>query len=91
MWKTGTNKCFLNLHCCLFILCRNAISSEMRQGKWIEDTPIGVCHRQGVGWNGGSASVVDGNDKFEDVMPVYWNRLVERPECVDRVEIYMDV
>ena len=23
-------------------------------------------------------------------MPVHWKRLVERPKCVDRVEIYMN-
>ena len=64
--------------------------SAMRERRGLEDTVIGVgvCHHQGVGWKGDSISVVDGNDQFKDMMPVHWNRLVKRPECVDRVEIY---
>ena len=27
---------------------------------------------------------------FKDVMPVHWTRLVERPQCVDRIEIFMN-
>ena len=87
MWRTWAQLSVCLLSIC--VVCRNVNMSQLREGKWLEDLPGQDCDREGVGWRGDIATVVDGNGIFKNSMTVYWNRLVDRPECVDRVEIYM--
>ena len=47
------------------------------------------CHGQGVGWKSNPV-VVDEDDMFKDKMIVHWARLVDRPACVDMLEIYVN-
>ena len=79
-------------HCYSWLLVLHSLGchGDAREGRGLEDTVVGPCHREGVGWRGKSITLVDEPDMFEDMMTVHWTRLVERPDCVDKIEIYMN-
>jgi len=72
--------------CLGYILVALSNSTDAREGRGLEDTVFGVCHNQGMGWKN-RATVVDEDDILKDQVTVHWARLVDRPECVDRVDI----
>ena len=87
--KTG-NKHFLFTLSLLLFLHSTGCHGSARMGQGLEETFVGPCHSEGVGWKEQSITLVDRNDMFKDMIPVHWTRLVERPSCVDRIEIFID-
>eukprot|EP00092_Neocalanus_flemingeri_P030767 GFUD01033415.1.p1 GENE.GFUD01033415.1~~GFUD01033415.1.p1 ORF type:complete len:399 (+),score=105.35 GFUD01033415.1:57-1199(+) len=80
-------------------------AGDDREGRGVEDLGIGYCHTLGVGWNGNltvgdvvelEVDQVEANRSSQSVssdpagkVSIYWTRLVQRPKCVDRLEISM--
>ena len=79
----------------LFISCPGSgYQGNEKQGKLVlpnlDDTIVGVCDNEGVGWKGGKIAVLNEKETFENTITVQWKKLVERPQCVDTIKIYMN-
>jgi len=77
-------------------------AGDEREGRGLEDTGIGYCHTQGMGWNkeltaeqvvqfglqGSRDSSGDlSSPNTEDFVDIFWSRLVQHPKCVDKLDI----
>ena len=90
MQNKGSKEHSVHLFFWLLFLHSPGCHGNTRERRGVEDTFIGPCHREGVGWRGQSTKVVDRSDMFKYAMPVHWTRLVDRPDCVDKIEIFMN-
>lgn len=82
---------FLSISLHFLFGCISSIQSSKREGRGYEDLGISYCHTQGMKpTNVTINDIVTSSRGSEDqklIIVIYWTKLIQKPECVDEMEI----